>query len=113
MVTALTSWAVLIGAAILASLVMWAAVEKGRRGLEVIRKRFFCFGKEREVEVDFLARMGRPEILLGVKSCSAFKEGEEINCDKSCLHLPHAQAAPPLFHRPLSPTVARGNGLLV
>ena len=113
MVTIITAWAAVIGATFLASLVLWAAVEKGRRGLEAIRKRFFCPDKGREVEVDFLARMGKPEILLGVKSCSAFKEGEAIYCDKSCLHLPQAQATPPLFHRPLPPTVARGNGLLV
>jgi hypothetical protein len=76
-------------------------VEKAKAKVEVLyRKRFFCPGKGREVEVDFLAYRGEPGNLLGVEHCSAFREKEEIDCDRSCLYLPQAQAAPPLF-RPL------------
>ncbi len=98
MVPPTVAWMLLIGAVILVSLVMWlvGGMEVARRGLEVIRKRFFCPGRGQEVEVDFLARVGDPESLLRVESCSAFKAGEEMDCDRSCLHLPQAQMAPPL-----------------
>jgi hypothetical protein len=59
----------------------------------ITRKRFFCPAKGRKVKVDFLAQMGKSGNLFGVKSCSAFKEGEEIDCNKFCIHLPQAQAA--------------------
>jgi hypothetical protein len=69
------------------------------------RKHFFCPLEGREVEVDFLALEGKPGNLLGVKSCSAFREGRKIDCGKSCVHLPWVQAAPSLSDQPFSPTV--------
>ncbi len=61
------------------------------------RKQFFCPLKGRGVKVDFLAYRGEPTSLLGVEHCSAFQEKEAIDCDRSCLHLPQAQMAPPLY----------------
>jgi hypothetical protein len=76
-------------------------VEMAEAKVEVLyRKRFFCPGKGREVEVDFRAPWGEPGNLLGVEHCSAFGEKEEISCDKACLYLPEAKAVAPLF-RPL------------
>lgn len=79
----------------------WAQGEAQRE--VVYRKRFFCPTKAREVEVDFLARMDEPENLLEVKRCSAFKRAEKIDCDRSCLYLPQAREAPPIFFPPLLP----------
>ncbi len=79
----------------------WA---RGKAQREVVyRKRFFCPTKAREVEVDFFARRGEPGNLLGVKRCSAFKRAEEIDCDRSCLYLPQAREARPLFPPPFLP----------
>lgn len=65
------------------------------------RKRFFCPVKDRVVKVDFLAYRGEPKKLLGVVHCSAFPEGQEMDCDQSCIYRAQAQIAPPLFNRPL------------
>ena len=101
--TSITAWSAIvaiIGVALLVSLMMWAVGQTEiRRRLEAIRKRFLCPVKGQEVEVNFLVRVGEPGNLLGVKSCSAFKEGEEMDCDRSCVYLPQAQAAPPLPQR--------------
>jgi len=56
------------------------------------------------MEVDFLVRMGEAWNVLEIKSCSAFKEGEEIDCDRSCVYLPQAQETPSLFYHSLSRT---------
>lgn len=79
----------------------WAQAEAQRE--VVYRKRFFCPVKGREVKVGSLARLWEPENLLGVVECSAFKRGETIDCDKSCLRLPQAREARPLFPPPFFP----------
>lgn len=71
-----------------------------RKKLVVLRKRFFCPSKE----VDFLVWMGESETVHGIEQCSALVEGDEIDCDRSCLHLLQARTALPLSCRPLSPT---------
>ncbi len=105
MATALTELVALIGLVLLGLLVVWAGATLGmvrdwaeirrRLSLAVIRKHFFCPGKGKEVEADFLVRRGEPWNLLDVEACSAFK-GEKVRCPKSCIYLPEAQMAPPL-----------------
>jgi len=65
------------------------------------RKRFFCSLVDKEVKADFLAYKGEPRQLLGVVHCSAFPEGQQMNCDQSCIYRAQAQLAPPLFNRSL------------
>ncbi len=97
MLTTTTAWLIAIGVITLASLMMWTLGRmRGAGKVEIIRKRFFCPAKGKEVEVDFLTWLGRTGDLLGVKACSAFPAGEEIDCERACLHLPQAQAAPAL-----------------
>lgn len=70
------------------------------------RKHFFCPLQQKEVEVDFLVLKGKPGTPLGVKSCSAFGEGEKVDCDKSCMQLALVQTAPSLCDQPFSPIVS-------
>lgn len=79
----------------------WAQV--GAQQEVVYRKRFFCPVKGKEVKVGFLARLWEPKNLLGVVECSAFKQGEPMDCDRSCLRLPQAREARPLFPPPFFP----------
>jgi hypothetical protein len=79
----------------------WSEKEAQREA--VYRKRFSCPSVGKEVEVGFLTPLWQPENLLAVVSCSAFKNGGEISCDKSCLSLPQAQQARTLFPPPFFP----------
>jgi hypothetical protein len=72
-------------------------LELARGQLGVVGKRFVCPFNTREVEVDFFAPAGQPGRLLGVQSCSAWKE--ETECHRSCVDIPQAQAAPAFSHR--------------
>ncbi len=79
----------------------WVQAEARRES--VYRKRFTCPSKGREVEVEFLTPRWEPEHLLEVVSCSAFKKGEQVNCDRACLHWSQARKARPLFPPPFFP----------
>lgn len=106
MVTTVTTWLIVIGATILASLMMWVAARSEIGGkLAVIRTRFFCPTKDKEVEVEFLASRREPENLLEVMHCSAFQKGEAMDCDRACLHWPQAREAHPLFPQPYFPVL--------
>ncbi len=47
-----------------------------------IRKRFFCDGKQRVVDVDFV-EVNRNK--YDVASCTAFAEDQTVSCDKHCV----------------------------
>lgn len=97
---------VLLGIFGLVALNVWAFpawVQAETRRLGVYRKRFVCPLKNKEVEVDFLVRLWEPTDLLGVERCSACKKGEARDCERSCLRLPQAREARPLFRRAFLP----------
>lgn len=52
--------------------------------LHGIRKRFFCDGKQRVVDVDFM-EVNRHT--YDVASCTAFSEDQSVSCDKHCLKI--------------------------
>lgn len=49
-----------------------------------IRKRFFCDGKQRVVDVDFV-EVNRDK--YDVASCTAFAEDQTVSCDKHCVKI--------------------------
>jgi hypothetical protein len=78
---------VLIGAATLVGVAAFiygiAYVFAGGQILHGVRKRFFCDGKQRVVDVDFV-EVNRN--MYDVASCTAFREDQNISCDKHCVH---------------------------
>jgi hypothetical protein len=77
---------VLIGAAALfgVAALVYALLHCAAQGqaLRGIRKRFWCDGKQRVVDVDFMA-VNRNE--YDVMSCTAFAEDQTVSCDKHCV----------------------------
>ncbi len=90
----------------LVALNVWAFpawVQAETRRLGVCRKCFVCPLKSSGVEVDFLVGLWEPTDLLRVERCSAFKKGDAMDCDQSCLRLPQAREARPFFRRAFLP----------
>ncbi len=79
-------WGVLVGVLVL--LTMWA--------IRVRRRRFWCEGVQREVEVDFEERglpgFQRPTAVL---SCSVFDPPTAVSCRRECLD-PDARVRVPI-----------------
>lgn len=79
---------VLMGAATLFGVMalVYALLYAASRGqvLHGIRKRFWCDGKQRVVDVDFMA-VNRNE--YDVMACTAFPEDQSVSCDKHCVKI--------------------------
>lgn len=77
---------VLLGAATLFGVMafVYAILYASSQGqiLHGIRKRFFCDGKQRVVDVDFV-EVNRNK--YDVASCTAFAEDQTVSCDRHCV----------------------------
>ena len=77
---------ILMGAATLFGLMafVYSVLYASSQGqiLHGIRKRFFCDGKQRVVDVDFVEVNHN---MYDVASCTAFSEDASISCDKHCV----------------------------
>ena len=82
----MVGYSVLIGVATLVGVMafVYAVLYASSRGqiLHGIRKRFFCDGKQRVVDVNFV-EVNRNQ--YDVASCTAFAEDQTVSCDKHCV----------------------------
>lgn len=60
------------------------SLARGDSGFRGIHKRFWCDGKQRLVDVDFMAV--NPNV-YDVASCTAFSVEDCISCDKHCVKI--------------------------
>ena len=88
--------AVVLGAFLAAILVLvlaWLLTVRLSGG-PIIRKSFWCPLKLRYVNVDFVADPISVDRYHDVLFCSAFEDPSQLTCDKRCVDLPEAKAAP-------------------
>ena len=82
----MVGYSVLIGVATLVGVMafVYAVLYASSRGqiLHGVRKRFFCDGKQRVVDVDFVEV--NPNA-YDVSSCTAFAEDQTVSCDRHCV----------------------------
>lgn len=66
------------------------SVSSGGQILHGIRKRFYCEGKQRVVDVDFV-EVNRNK--YDVASCTAFAEDQNVSCDRHCVKFLQEESA--------------------
>ncbi len=92
--------AVILGAilaAILLLVLSWLLTVRISGG-PIISKHFWCPLKEQYVDVDFVADPVHWDRYHDVLFCTAFEDRSQPTCDRRCLDLPEAKAAPLRSH---------------